>query len=255
MIAICTSRPQLLDRRPNFGRTARNVTHIQLRPLRHDAATKLAYSLLPAEASILADRVAATAGGNPFFAEEVSRTIVEGARNVAVETLPDTVQGAVAARLDLLRPAEKRVLQHAAVLGQAVDAETLRACWAGKSVSEALEVPGSQGDSPGEEPIGEGGALSLRHQLMRDVAYASLPPRAPGAAALTVPRRWSPPPPPTATPSSRSWWRFIACRLSSWRRRQRGQRQRGSPRSMLRWLWSDAVRALELRSFMSRPRS
>ena len=33
LMVLCTSRPELLERRPDFGRSARNVTQIELRPL------------------------------------------------------------------------------------------------------------------------------------------------------------------------------------------------------------------------------
>ena len=116
LLVLCTSRPELLERRPDFGRSARNVTQIELRPLTAEAAGELAEALLPDEDRALAGRVAQASGGNPFFAEEVAHAIVEG-RGGAADHLPDTVQAAIAARLDLLPPREKRTLQHASVLG------------------------------------------------------------------------------------------------------------------------------------------
>src|SRR5215217_7319925 len=106
LMVLCTSRPELLERRPDFGRAARNVTQIELRPLTSEAAGELAVALLPAGDRALAGRVAQASGGNPFFAEEVAQAIVEG--RGAGDHLPDTVQAAIAARLDLLPPAEKR---------------------------------------------------------------------------------------------------------------------------------------------------
>ena len=49
LMVVCTSRPELLERRPDFGRAARNVTQIELRPLTAEAAGELAAALLPAE--------------------------------------------------------------------------------------------------------------------------------------------------------------------------------------------------------------
>jgi class 3 adenylate cyclase len=169
LMVVCTTRPELLERRPGFGRRARNVTQLELRPLTPQAADVLAEALLPEEIRTLAPRVAEASGGNPFFAEEVACAITEGRG----DRLPDTVQAAVAARLDLLPAAEKRTLQLASVLGtsflhvaleelagSSVDAE-LRALMAKTLVQERLQVgPGRYG---------------FRHQLIRDIAYASLP--------------------------------------------------------------------------------
>src|SRR5204862_127284 len=98
LVVLCTSRPELLERRSDFGRAARNVTQVELRPLTTEAADELAVALLPPEERRLAGRVARASGGNPFFAEEVAQAIVDGRRG-ALHQLPDTVQAAVAARL------------------------------------------------------------------------------------------------------------------------------------------------------------
>ena len=72
------------------------------------------------------------ASGNPFFVEEIVRALVdtgvlEGARGSyrlarpfsSVE-VPPTVQAVLAARIDALPAAEKRLLQEAAVIGHDV---------------------------------------------------------------------------------------------------------------------------------------
>ena len=70
--------------------------------------------------------------GNPFFLEEIVRTLVEtkvltGARGAYRLTkaldeiqVPATVQAVLAARIDRLPPEEKRLLQSAAVIGERV---------------------------------------------------------------------------------------------------------------------------------------
>ena len=117
VIILCTCRPELAERLPDFGRTARNHTQIELLPLDGPSATRLAELHLPADRRPIAGRIAEAAGGNPFFTEEVSRAIREEREEAVPERLPDTVQAAIAARIDLLPPEEKRALQLAAVLG------------------------------------------------------------------------------------------------------------------------------------------
>ena len=69
------------------------------------------------------------AGGNRFFVEELVRTLVdrkilEGSRQnykvvkpISGNEIPPTVQAVLAARIDALPKAEKRLLQEAAVIG------------------------------------------------------------------------------------------------------------------------------------------
>jgi class 3 adenylate cyclase len=178
VLLLCTSRPELLERRPGFGRAARNVTQMELRPLDRDAITALATALLDGEGDGMAVAVAEASGGNPFFAEEVACRFADerggngGARGNGHE-IPETVQAAIAARLDLLPAVEKRTVQHAAVLGHAflstaladLEEEPVDAVLA-ELVRKALL----------HERVAEGGGrFAFRHHLIRDVAYASMP--------------------------------------------------------------------------------
>jgi class 3 adenylate cyclase len=172
LVVLCTSRPELLERRPDFGRAARNVTQIELRPLTAAATDQLANALLPPEDRALAARVARVSGGNPFFAEEVAQAIVEGRRG-DIDHLPDTVQAAIAARLDLLPPAEKQTLQHAAVLGPSFLQDALDDLL-GTSSADALAALAQKALVQERLAIGPG-RFGFRHHLIRDVAYSSLP--------------------------------------------------------------------------------
>ena len=173
VMILCTCRPELAERRPEFGRAARNNTQLELMPLDGASATRLAELLLPEERRVIAGRIADAAGGNPFFTEEVSRAIRDERQDAVPERLPDTVQAAIAARMDLLPPDEKRALQYASVLGHTF-------------------AQGPLGDLLGEDPsdplwalrrkalveertTSEAGSYAFRHQLIRDVAYNSLP--------------------------------------------------------------------------------
>ena len=94
------------------------------------------------------------------------------AREFAV---PDTVQAVVAARIDLLGPAEKQALQAASVIG--------RVFWAGP-VYELVHDAGPTCDvleerdfirrRPGSSLPGDR-EYAIKHALTREVAYASLP--------------------------------------------------------------------------------
>src|SRR5215204_2455761 len=49
VLVLCTSRPELAERRPEFGRVARNNTQLELVPLDRKSAMRLAELLLPEE--------------------------------------------------------------------------------------------------------------------------------------------------------------------------------------------------------------
>jgi DNA-binding winged helix-turn-helix (wHTH) protein/tetratricopeptide (TPR) repeat protein len=109
--------------------------------------------------------------GNPFFLEELARTVVErGADSTAI---PETVQGVIMARVDRLPEAAKHVLQTASVLGREVPLQLLDQVWRGGEYALELgelcrleflyEKPGA------DEP-----AVIFKHALTQDVAYDSL---------------------------------------------------------------------------------
>ena len=113
------------------------------------------------------------AEGNPFFVEELVRTLIDQGvlerlnggwtvRDLPDDfVVPDTVQAVLAARIDLLEPAEKAALQAAAVIG--------RTFWAGP-VDELLEgveadlarARGARLHPPSVELVDRRGAQSSR---------------------------------------------------------------------------------------------
>ena len=73
------------------------------------------------------DRVTERSQGNPFFAEELARHLRRTGADPArwADELPDSIDGLIAARVDALPAADKRVLQTCAVIGKQVDAAVL----------------------------------------------------------------------------------------------------------------------------------
>jgi predicted ATPase len=138
---------------------------------------------VPAE---LESRLSVRADGRPFFAEEITRSLVEAGYLVTDGTrcrltrpaeeipVPATVQDVIAARLDQLAPPVKRVLQVAAILGRQFRRSDLAPLLErGIDVATAmpdLEARGllHRGDvaSPDEHRFAE--------SMTRDVAYESL---------------------------------------------------------------------------------
>jgi class 3 adenylate cyclase/tetratricopeptide (TPR) repeat protein len=108
-------------------------------------------------------------GGNPLFLEELAAAVADCGH---VTELPDTLRGLVSARLDLLDPAARAVLDNAAVLGPS-----------GKW--DALVTFGEKlGQSPHPDTLAtladaelfdvDGDRWSFRSESVRDVAYQTL---------------------------------------------------------------------------------
>jgi class 3 adenylate cyclase len=159
-----------------------------LAPLGPTAIDLLLNDLLGADASLvgLAATIRERTGGNPFFIEEVVRTLAEsgtlaGSRgayrlvhSVGTMAIPPTVEAVLAARIDRLGEREKAVLQMAAVIGgqfsepvlrhvsglpEAALASTLRALVAAEFLSEQELYPEVE--------------YAFRHALTEEVAYRS----------------------------------------------------------------------------------
>jgi tetratricopeptide (TPR) repeat protein len=177
MLLLCTARPELTARRPTWGGGRRSFTGLVLEPL---AATESERLIEQLAGDRIDDRdrraILQRAEGNPFFLEEIIRT-----RRGRVGAIPDTVQAALAARIDLLPPAEKGVLQAAAVVG--------RVFWPGAVATVIEQEPARvdvllDGLQDRDLVLGRLSSsmkgqreLIFKHALVRDVAYDSLPRR------------------------------------------------------------------------------
>ena len=180
VLTIALTRPELLDRRPGWGGGRRNYTSIALDPLRDDEIGSLVRHLLEASPAEIVERIVARAEGNPFFAGELVRAIVERAGSLtdpaaverAVAALPDTVQATVLARLDLLPASERRVLQMGAVLGRSFRSGGV------KTLAPELDDVDGAIDALIEKDLvrpGSADSVTFRHILIREVAYQTLP--------------------------------------------------------------------------------
>jgi len=173
-LTVATTRPELLERRPGWGRDGQGTT-LRLGPLSPSATRRLLASLradrgLPGATP--SEDLLTKVGGNPLFAEEYVRMLGEGGRDDAV---PATVEAVVAARIDALAPQDKRVLQDLAVLGKegtvaAVAALGPRSAGYAATALDRLadrDFVRRRGGAPGA-------AYAFRHVLLRDVAYGQL---------------------------------------------------------------------------------
>jgi len=192
LLVIAGARPELYERRPNWGGGIRGAITISLAPLSDPDCAALLSALLdravlPAEVQ---SELLGRAGGNPLYAEEFVRLLddkgllpQEGeaieARDLSGVELPATVQALIAARLDTLSPERKALLQDASVIG--------RVFWSGAIASmgdrNELEVRRDLHDLVRKELVREARTSTVEgeaeyllwHALVRDVCYAQIP--------------------------------------------------------------------------------
>jgi class 3 adenylate cyclase len=163
LAVVCVARDELLQHHPTWGTGARNETTITLDALDDADMSRLAMALAAADPP---REAIAQAGGNPFFLEEILAMTGEG----AAMAVPETVQGVIAARIDLLERADKTVLQQAAVIGRVFDPEALAVLGDDGQLGRRLRALVDR-DMVIALPAG---GHAFKHALIRDVAYESL---------------------------------------------------------------------------------
>jgi class 3 adenylate cyclase/tetratricopeptide (TPR) repeat protein len=163
LVMLCLARDDLLRARAGWGSGLRNSTLVTLEAIGDVEMRRLADSLAGSGDERIANAVE-LAGGNPFFLEEIVAMASEGGRSV-----PPTVQGVIAARLDLLPPEEKRLMQRAAVIGRTFGEEELEIV----SPDSAKRLVANLSRRDLLLPLGSG--WGFKHVLIRDVAYDSIP--------------------------------------------------------------------------------
>jgi class 3 adenylate cyclase/tetratricopeptide (TPR) repeat protein len=179
ILVVCAARPELLDRRPAWGGGKLNAATVSVTPLSDEETAELIGALL--ERILLPAEIQATllahAGGNPLYAEQFVRMHLERADDAPA--LPETVQGIIAARLDILPAAEKALLQEAAVMGKVFWLGAAAAIGelgpdAVETLLHALERKDFIRRERRSSVAGET-EYSFRHVLVQDVAYAQIP--------------------------------------------------------------------------------
>jgi class 3 adenylate cyclase len=216
LLLLTPARPELRDRRPDWGGGQTNEVTLELEPLNERESAQLVDMLLPGASVLPALRygVLAKAEGNPFYVEEIIRMLAdrgilvresgstaagdpqdggscgwmlapgwETSHEVADPIIPDTVQGVLAARLDLLAPAERALLQHASIIGRQFWASALSSLSTGMSrkaiesqIAPLIRKGMIQPSDHVNELIPAGESVyTFKHALTREVTYGTIP--------------------------------------------------------------------------------
>ena len=178
LLVVATARPELLEKHSTFAAGSTHVNRLSVDPLTRGETQQLVAGLL-SDADALSDTVAdivASCGGNPFFAEQTARLVVDQVRGAPV---PASVQAVLAARLDALPAWQKALLGDAAVIGSVF--------WDGALLElghrDQAEVDVALQDLIGKHLVRRVRRSSMlgeheyafAHALAREVAYAELP--------------------------------------------------------------------------------
>ena len=171
---------------------------------------------------VLRHTILSRAEGNPFFVEEIVRMLIdqknliyeEGSWHIGTQKeglleelanpaglpddtlldqhyvlplaripIPDTVQGVLAARVDLLNPIEKLILQHAAIIGRTFWLAALFELAGNLNPATLLETIDTlvkrdfivEVEKPELSPSEHDRVFSFKHILIRDVVYNNIP--------------------------------------------------------------------------------
>jgi class 3 adenylate cyclase/tetratricopeptide (TPR) repeat protein len=127
---VTLSRPDLLERRPDWGAGKRSFTSIFLEPLPPLAMRELLAGLVPGLPESATAAIVGRADGVPLYAIETVRMLVEEGRlkldgevyrptgDLTSLAVPETLTALIASRLDSLPAEDRAIVSHAAVLGQ-----------------------------------------------------------------------------------------------------------------------------------------
>jgi class 3 adenylate cyclase/tetratricopeptide (TPR) repeat protein len=130
VLLLCTSRPDLLERHPEWATEAEAV-RLVLQPLTDADAGQVVAGLL-GDAGIageVQERIVRAAEGNPLFVEQLLSMMIDNGAlhfsgnrweptgDLSDSDVPPTIQALLAARLDLLAREERAVIEPASVIG------------------------------------------------------------------------------------------------------------------------------------------
>jgi len=164
LLLLCMARPELVEQRPSWPASLR------LDPLPPEDADALIGHDVSAE---LRQRIAHAAAGNPLF---ISEMLAMAAEDAEVE-VPPTLKALLAARLDQLDEAERRVLERGSVEGEVFHRGGVQALAPEETqvTTRLAALVRRRLVRPDRAQIAGDDGYRFRHLLIRDAAYEALP--------------------------------------------------------------------------------
>jgi len=135
LLIVCSAQPSLFDHFPHWGKHESRYMQLNLKPLAPEESYQLVddiFRKIPDPPGELRARVAERAQGNPLFLEELVQllvdrgTIVPSPAHWHIEQeqlkkidLPQSLPEVFEARINLIPPLEREILQRASIIGRA----------------------------------------------------------------------------------------------------------------------------------------
>jgi class 3 adenylate cyclase/tetratricopeptide (TPR) repeat protein len=187
---ISLARPELLDRRQDWGAGRRNFTSLVLEPLEPGEMRELLAGLVPGLPEPVIERVLERAEGIPLYAVETVRmllsdglVVLEGdayrpTGDLSELSVPASLHALIASRLDGLDPTDRSLLQAASVIGKMFSLDALSAV-SGQPVDEVVSrlrplVRREMLTLEADPRSPEHGQYGFVQALIREVAYGTL---------------------------------------------------------------------------------
>jgi class 3 adenylate cyclase len=189
LLLVCMARPEFLQEHPSWltgaGRSATTV----LSPLSPEDGAVLADRLLGGDiGSSSLQQIWTLTEGVPLFIEELIASFADdgllvagpgGSRvvgDLASASIPPSVRALLAARLDRLTPADRAVVDAAAVIGQTFYPDAIVALAPRVDLAPSLRaLVRADLIRPVEADLAGHAAYSFVHLLVRDAAYEAIP--------------------------------------------------------------------------------
>jgi len=190
ILVVTLSRPDILDRRPDWGSSRKRMISMHLSRLEDEPMRELVAGIAPGLPDAMVERVASRTAGVPLHAVEFIRMLVNSGQLVreadtyrfdgadADLAVPDSLSAIIGARLDRLDGAELSLVQDATVLGYSFTLEALATML--EADSDALspvlaDLVRREVFEFEEDPRSpERGQYRFVQSLIREVAYARL---------------------------------------------------------------------------------
>ena len=206
IVIVTLARPEIFERRPDWGAGRRSFAAMALEPLNADEMRRLLDGLVPGLPDGLATAIVERSDGVPLYAVETVRALLSQGRlerageeyrpvgDLGTLSVPESLRSLIASRLDDLDDDDRTLLQAASVLGQVFASSNLAGV-TGRPEDEVLAamktfVRRELVELETDPASPERGQYKFMQALIREVAYGTLGRRERRALHLAVARHY-----------------------------------------------------------------
>jgi predicted ATPase/class 3 adenylate cyclase len=181
ILLLGSARPELLEVRPTWATPGDNALLLTLEPLVEAEVDTLVDALLDDRTFPGTSRakVLEAAEGNPLFIEQLLALQAENRGGDGELVVPPTLRALLAARIDRLEPADRAVIERAAVEGRSFHrgavAELLPGAERAEVGARLLALVRKELIRPDRSDFAGDDGFRFAHILIRDAAYQSAP--------------------------------------------------------------------------------